>query len=238
MDETLNQNGLENLPGGNDAPEVKEASVQGGAGESGSTQAAAWTSQLPREIRGNEEVFSKLAAFKTVGELADAYLAKGEAAEADITDVKGLLEKLGAPKEGEFYEFEKDLKDELSKFGETARGAMLTRDQAAAMLEGYKGIIEARTADFLAKAKAEAPALAKALTEEFGAAWYRKAVEGNGLNSLLARSGLGADKQLARALVLLGREMSEDCTPGGRSRGAEKPPQRLNEGAQIAFNGA
>ena len=197
MDVTLNQNGLENLLGGNDAPEVKEASVQGGAGESISTRAAAWTSQLPKEIRGNEEVFSKLAAFKTVGELADAYLAKGEAAEADITDVKGLLEKLGAPKEGEFYEFEKDLKDELSKFGETARGAMLTRDQAAAMLEGYKG-----------------------------------------LNSLLARSGLGADKQLARALVLLGREMSEDYTPGGRSRGAEKPPRRLNEGAQIDFNSA
>ena len=42
MDVTLNQNGLENLLGGNDAPEVKEASVRGGAGESISTQAAAY----------------------------------------------------------------------------------------------------------------------------------------------------------------------------------------------------
>jgi hypothetical protein len=184
-------------------------------------------------------VFSKLAAFRTVGELAEAYLSKGEAAEADITDVKGLLEKLGAPKEGEFYEFEKDLKDEMAAFGEKARGAMLTRGQAAQMLEGFKGIIEARTAGFLAKAKAEAPAIAKALTEEFGAdgaAWYRKAVEGNKLNSLLARSGLGADRQLARALVLPGREMSEDYTPAGRSRGAERPPERLNDGARISFN--
>jgi hypothetical protein len=235
MDETGNQPELAAMLGGSDAP-ANEASTQSGAREeSQSTQAAAWTSQLSKELRGNSEAFSKVANFKTVSELAEAYLKNGS---LDMKDAAGVLRKLGAPEEGKPYDFEKSLEEGLQSYGAFARKAMLTPDQAKAMLDGYRSLEKERITAYTRDAAEKAPEISKALVEEFGAeasAYYHKAVSKNKLNSLIVQSGLGANKDIARALVLLGREMSEDYTPSsGRSRKPE--PETIKNGAMFSYS--
>jgi hypothetical protein len=74
------------------------------------------------------------------------------------------------------------------------------------------------------------------LVEEFGAAaseYYRTALSRNGLGKVLAEAGLKSHPDLARALALLGREMSEDSTVAGRPSGGGSAPVTLAEGARL-----
>ena len=119
MSEAVN---LTDMLGGSEAPAKEASSGALSAGDGtgdGGTQAAAWTSQLSRELREDGEAFKKLADFKSVNELAEAFVKTGGGAggEIDLSDFKSVMEKLGAPKPDEVYEFEKDLETELSDFG-------------------------------------------------------------------------------------------------------------------------
>ena len=203
------------------------AAMTGGEGQTGGepeSQRAAWTAQLPKELREDAGRFKKLSGFKNIGELADAYLKGG--GEADFSDVKKVMERLGAPKDGEKYEWEENLKDEMKGLAEVARKACLTRDQARFVLEGYAAYDEAKAASNLKRVREAAPKIAEGLVKEFGdeaLSWHRNAVKSSGLNKALAYAGLSADPTIARALVLLGREMSEDYTPSAGSGGRGRP---------------
>ena len=105
------------------------------------------------------------------------------------------------------------------------------------MLDGYRSFIEARTRTFLEESVSKAPELAKGLTDEFGESareYYHRAISHNNLNVLVAKAGLGGNKDLARALCLLGKEMSEDNTPSGNRR-AEAKPVSYKDGAMLTF---
>jgi hypothetical protein len=213
MDGAGNQPELETMLGGSGAPE-NEAPPQSGAGDE--TQAAAWTSQLSKELREDKESFSKIAGFKTISELVGAYLQGGE-------------------KEPEEYELKLDAG--MEGFSSVAKNAKLTKDQAEQTLDGWKSMLQSRESAFIKAAAEKAPAIAKELTDEFGAeaaAYHRKAVS-DGLNQLIAKSGLGANKNLARALCLLGREMSEDSTPAAGGKPAITP-KTVKEGAMFPYS--
>lgn len=222
MDGAGNQPELETMLGGSGAPE-NEAPAQSGAGDT--TQAAAWTSQISKELREDKDAFSKIAGFKTISELVSAFV-------QGSPDEKTALEKFAPEK----YEFD-GLDAEMQAFPDIAKNALLTKSQSEKMLDGWKSMMKSKEAAFIKAAAEKAPTIAKELTEEFGseaAAYYRKAVS-DGLNTLIAKSGLGANKNLARALCLLGREMSEDSTPsaGGRPAAGTKS---VKEGGMFSYS--
>jgi hypothetical protein len=229
---------LAEMVGGSDVP-GKETSATGGAGDNGTgagTQAAAWTNQLPKEFRESAE-FGRIAGFKTVGELAQAF-AKGAAERVDLTDFKAVMRKLGAPGEGEAYGVEDKLGEDMKDFVKYAREASLTKEQAAKMADGYRDFVKAQVERNLMQTREKAREIAKSLADEFGEAsaeYYRRAIERTGLNKKLAESGLGANRDMARALCLLGREMSEDTSVSGRPR-SDKKPLSVREGAMLSYS--
>lgn len=232
------EQGQSTAGGTSTAADSLAAEMAGTEGESGQTSTdspPAWTAQLPKDMLSNAEEFKKISGFKTIGELAKAYISGG--GEADYSDVKKVLERLGAPKDGEKYEWEDNLKDDMKGFAETARKAKLTKEQAKAVMEGYVLLDETRVQANVAKVKAAVPKIADDLVKEFGEdalEWHRKAVKDSGLNRELARNGLSANPVIARALVLLGREMTEDYTPSGSSGGRSKAKSIL-DGATFDY---
>jgi hypothetical protein len=147
------------------------------------------------------------------------------------------MEKLGTPKDGEPYEWEAGLKDSMKGFADTARKAMLTHDQARLVMEGMVTIDAAKDAATLAKVQEAAPKIAQDLVKEFGddaLQWHKNAVKNSNLSRELARTGLSVHPTIARALVLLGREMSEDYTPA-RSSSGKSSPQSIYEGATFDY---
>jgi hypothetical protein len=234
-----NQGGLTEMLGGSEAP-VKEALTTGadGGNPAGTTQSAPWMSQLSKELRDDAELTPKLSGFKTISDLARAYLnGGGEAADGNI-DFDSVMKKLGAPGDGESYDFEESLEKDLAPFAGYAKKARLTPGQAEGVLNGLRELTRAREEGFLKAAKEAAPEVSKALVDEFGSdagAYYRKAAVDTKLNTLLARSGLGANKDIARALVLLGREMSEDYTSAKSNAGGGKKPVSVKDGAMFSY---
>jgi hypothetical protein len=219
---------------GNEAPETKSAGDNGG---SAGTQAAAWTNQLSKELRENNEAFGKVSNFRTVSELAEAYI-KGAGEKFDISDPRKAFEALGAPKEGEPYGIEEKLEAGLKNFVRYARAANLTREQAARMAEGYRALTAENAEARLAEAREAAAGITRDLVEEFGpeaAEYYRKATARGGLQGAIAAAGLYGNRDLARALVLLGRETSEGSTPSGGS-GREKKSRSIKEGATFSYS--
>jgi hypothetical protein len=192
---------------------------------------------LSKELRENKEAFEKVSNFKTVGDLAQAYIkSAGEA--VDVKNPRRALEALGRPKEGESYGIEDKLEGVMKNFVKYAAGADLTREQAVKMAEGYRGLMAEESAARLAEARKAAPEIARGLVDEFGseaAEYYKKAVSRNNLRSAIVESGLYGNKDIARALVLLGRETSEDHTPSGGS-GREKKLRSIREGATFSYS--
>ncbi|GMO28523.1 MAG: hypothetical protein Ta2B_09250 [Termitinemataceae bacterium] len=214
MDEAAN---LANEMGGSGAP-ANEAPVQSGSG-TGTEGTPAWTNQLSKELR-DDASFSKLANFKKLDELALAYL-KGGGSELSTEE---LLNKLGVPKPDEPYGIEDKLGEEMQDFLKAARETNLSKKQAEKLAETYQTMMQnylQKQVDGVQKAVTEN---SKELVDEFGAeatSWWKKAASAEkGLKEAIAKAGLGSSKALMRALVLLGRETSEESTPDGGRHGS------------------
>jgi hypothetical protein len=85
--------------------------------------------------------------------------------------------------------------------------------------------------------KSAAPKVVQDLIKEFGEAastWHKNALKDRSLSRELARTGLSVNPTIARALVLLGREMTEDYTPSG-SRGGTANPASIYDGAVFDY---
>ena len=235
MAETAN---LTDMLGGSGEPgkESPATKTEGDNGGSAGTQAAAWTNQLSKEFRESGD-FNRVTGFKTVSELAEAF-ARTASEQVDLTDFKAVMEKLGAPKEGEPYGIEDTLDSGMKDFIKYAKEASLTKEQAAKMADGYRDFVRAQVESNLKLAREKAPEISKTLTAEFGEAaaeYYHRAVEHTGLNKKLAETGLGANRDMARALCLLGREMSEDASVAGRTPGRTKPVS-VRDGATLSYS--
>jgi hypothetical protein len=235
---TGEEGAVQSVPEPNEDRAAALAAEMAGGGTQGESakpeSPAAWTAQLPREVRESAD-FSRLTAFKSIGELARAYLAGNGG--ADFSDAKKVMERMGFPRENEKYEWETDLKDEMKSFADTARKAMLTREQARLVMEGMTALDAAKDAATLARVKEGAGKVSRELIQEFGEdalTWHRNAVKDGKLGRELARTGLSVHPTIARALVLLGREMTEDYTPSG-SRGGSAKPASIYDGATFDY---
>lgn len=204
--------------------------------DANNTKAATWTNQLSKGLRGNAEAFSKVAGFKSVTELAEAFvkaaMPPAEATQpATITD-EDYRKWAGIPAPDEPYGVE--VGEELGDFLDKARAVNLSKKQAAKMADAFKSLMAERINRNVEKTRQAFPAISGKLIGEFGseaAAYFRKAEKG--LGQSLKESEFGANPQIARALVLLGKEMSEESTPGGRAGTSSREPKTLNEGARI-----
>jgi hypothetical protein len=178
-------------PAGNGTEGNQGARNPAGDGNQGITPAA-WTAQLSKEFKDNPDALKAIGSFKTVSELAEAFVKQAAAGNS-------------SPKDGETAGDDAFAKA-LEEAAKTAQTAAPPKNGPAAWLDE----------------KAVKETVAK-LIDEFGTAapdYYRKALGKNGLGALLGKHGLKSHPDLGRALVLLGREMSEDFTPGGGSSGS------------------
>jgi hypothetical protein len=223
--------------GGSGVP-AKETLGDVGGNTGTETPPAAWTSQLSKEIRDNAEVFGKVKDFKSISELANAYLTAGKPLSNDE-----LLEQLGMPRPDEPYGIEDKVAD-LDGFLDAIRGAKLTKGQAAALADKYRELVGAATNRALETRVAGFETAVKensvALTEEFGAEalnWWRKGVGlEKDLRATIAKAGLGGSKALMRALVLLGRETSEESTGGSNGRSGKSSARTWADGGGFGFS--
>ena len=231
MDGTVDQTAaLAGDMGGSGAP-VNEA-PQSGGNESGSSSAPAWTNQLSRELRDNADVFGKVANFKTISDLVSAY------AKAEISDEE-LLQRFGVPKPDEPYGIEDKLGDDMKDFLKMAREINLSKGQAQKVFEAYQGMLNNATTNRVENLEKVVAENAKSLVDEFGAEarnWWNKAASSEkDLKVALAKSGLSGSKALMRAMVLLGRETSEESTQDGTSHGRAQA-KTWAEGGKLNFS--
>lgn len=103
-----------------------------------------------------------------------------------------------------------------------------------------KALAEARDKGGTPPAWADGEAVRKTsekLVAEFGTSapeYYRKALRHNGLGDVLAKAGLKSHPDLGRALVLLGRAMTEEQTlPGTAAPAGKAGAVTLAEGARL-----
>jgi hypothetical protein len=231
MDEAANLAG-DAMGGGGAAG--NEALANGGGTGTGN-QPAAWTSQLSRDFRDNNESFEKVSGFNTITELANAYL---EADGAEMDD-ETLFRRLGIPAPDEPYGIEGQLDESMGDFLQHARDANLTKAQAAKLADAYRTMLGNALKVVPEEVKKAVEENAKSLVNEFGAdarSWWNKAAASeNGLRQAFAKAGLGKSKTLMRALTLLGREMTEESTPSGSTHGTATP-KAWGEGGVFDFN--
>lgn len=129
-----------------------------------------WMAQLPKDLQASEE----LKGFNTIGELAKAYLSKGEVKEEDNS--KSFLERLTTEENKEDwdkfrseYVGDKSTEEErqgLEKYIEFTKKAKLNSAQAKDLLEASKEVIKAQREESQ-RAKEEMERQAPRRCEEF-----------------------------------------------------------------------
>ena len=129
-----------------------------------------WMAQLPKELQGSEE----LKGFNTIGELAKAYLTKGEVKQEDNS--KSFLEKLTTEENKEDWDkFRAEIltdkateeeKKGLENYIEFTKKAKLNSTQAKDLLEASKEVAKAQREENQ-RAKEERERQAPKLCEEF-----------------------------------------------------------------------
>ena len=114
-------------------PKGPEGSAGSGTGE---VKLAAWTQQVPKEIRENPELAKELASFEKLEDLVKAHFElKGKSAipgkDAKPEDVAAFWKALGYPEKPEQYALAKD--KTAGTFLAAAHAARLTDEQASAL---------------------------------------------------------------------------------------------------------
>ena len=210
MSETADQTVI---PGGSGAPENEapgESKAGGSAtGREGAGTRAAWTSQLSRELRDNPETLKAISGYKTINELVEAFVKNRGASQKQGASAEGGGEGAGEAEDA----FGRALSEAAEAAGE------------AAPHESPAWLDQAAVKETVTK-----------LVGEFGPAaadYYRKALGCNGLGKVLEGAGLKSHPDIGRALVLLGKEMSETYTPAGKPPAGGHAPLTLAEGARL-----
>ena len=234
-------------------PDAKPGQGNGAAGgtDAGGVEQklAAWTEQLPPEMRGNPETAAKIARFAKVGDMARAFLElEGKASEAalpgkDATpeETAAFWEKAGRPRTADGYAFANDREHEGAAFAEAAFRANLTAEQADAM---FKGLGEAGERRLQAMRQAQARQLgeaAAALSEEYGAKYNEKmelltrglAAAGPNVGRLLSQAGLAGNPEIIKAFIAFGQMTAE--SGAARGGGAGEPMRSIMDGGSFEY---
>jgi len=231
-------------------PEAKPAAAgkdaSGGTVPEGELKLAAWTEQLPPEMR-TADAGAKIAKFQKVGDMAKAYLelVEKDAAggipgkNATAEELAEFWGKAGKPKTSEEYAFAKDKDNNGAAFAEAAFKANLTAAQAEAlyknMNEQGNAILQARQQE-IAQGEKE---LTKSLVAEYGGKYNEKIeylvrglkAAGPNVANLLRQAGLHYNPEITKAFITFGELTSESSFAKGGSAGESL--KSIEDGASL-----
>jgi len=217
-----------------DKPSTGETAA-GGKQSEGDLKLAAWTEQLPPEMRFNADTAAKIAKFTKVGDMAKAFLElEAKAATGGIPgknatseEVAEFWEKAGRPAKAEGYSFTNDKDNNGAGFAQAAHKANLTTAQADAMFKTLTAMgAERYNAIQQAQLHAEKEAAA-ALTAEYGSKYEQKmellkrglAAAGPNVGNLIRQSGLSGNPEIIKAFISFGEMTAESGFAKGGSAG-------------------
>ncbi|MDR2184990.1 MAG: hypothetical protein LBO80_04905 [Treponema sp.] len=249
---TGNADSLANIMAGAQGkePEPKPAAGDTGGGNgTDAAKAAAWTSQLPEELKGNPETLARLAKFQKLGDMAASYLELegklGKAAlipgkNAPAEEREAFWRKLGKPEAKEGYAIAKQ--ENGDAFLDAAYAADLTDGQASAVFERIKQLGEAQIAAAREKQAQQLAETEAALKSEYGGRYPEKIellkrglkIAGEDAGPLLNGAGLAGHPGIVRAFITLGELTAESGSPRSRGGGAEAP-RSIRDGARFSF---
>jgi hypothetical protein len=215
----------------------------------GGIKLAAWTEQLPPEIRGNPDTAAKLAKFAKVGDMAKAFLElEGRAAsggvpgkDAAAEEVAAFWEKAGRPKTADGYAFAKDAEHAGAEFAAAAFGANLTAAQADAMFGALNGLAAQRLQASAQARQRQMKETAAALAAEYGSNYQEKmellkrgiTAAGPNVAAILEQAGLAGNPEIVKAFIAFGEMTAESGAP--RGRGSGEPLKSVMEGGTFEF---
>lgn len=216
----------------------------------GDTGLPAWASQLPEELRTNEDAMKRLGKFPKIGDLAKSYteleskLGNHVQLPGDTStpeEVDAFFRKLGKPENVDGYEIPEEDRMEFRKI---AYDNNLTAKQAKAVYEAIakfgRNAIEAN-----AKAmEAEALKTQQALEKTYGSKLQetleiaKKGIKDFGgpeLGNLLSSAGLLNSLPVVELFIKLGK-LSEESPALSKGAGGGKDTYRsLAEGGHLSF---
>lgn len=230
---------------------TKGTQTEGKEKDQAKTQAPAWTSQLPEEMRTNADVMKQLEKFGKIGDLAKSYaeletklgssiVKPGK--EATAEEVDAFYQKIGKPTSAEGYDIPGE---EAAAYRDLAYKNNLTVDQAKAI---YASLQELGN-NFLAQQKLEALKTAKATEDalklEYGNDYGTKlelckrginTYGGPALGQKLQASGLLFDPDVVKLFIRLG-EQSQEAGSSIKAAPGKSGYLPTSEGGQFTFKG-
>lgn len=232
------------------APEPKPATRETGEGNgTAAVKPAAWTNQLPEELRGNPELLARLAKFQKLGDMASSYLELegklGKAApipdrNAPAAERAAFWKRLGKPETKEGYSIAKQENGEV--FLEAAHAANLTDEQATAVFEHIRKLGETQLAAVQERQARQYAETEAVLKKEYGEKYPEKVellrrglkLAGDDVGPLLNRAGVAGHPGIVRAFITLGELTAESGSPRSRGGGPDGP-KSIRDGARFSF---
>lgn len=223
---------LQNMAGSK--PDVKPEGMTEGnktEGTESSQKLPAWTSQLPDEIKTNNDLIKRLSKFEKIGDMAKSYTELESklgnslikpSTDASAEEIQSFYEQIGKPKNVEGYNIKAD-NENVKEFLNVAFNNNLSVDQANQLYEymlnaGNKAIEQNRTEQAIMQ-REKIEAFEKVMNEKYGAKYNEKlklletginTYGGNELGSLLQQSGLLFEPVIADLFINLGERASEN----------------------------
>jgi hypothetical protein len=215
-------------------PDVKPEGMTEGnktEGTESSQKLPAWTSQLPDEIKTNNDLIKRLSKFEKIGDMAKSYTELESklgnslikpSTDASAEEIQSFYEQIGKPKNVEGYNIKAD-NENVKEFLNVAFNNNLSVDQANQLYEymlnaGNKAIEQNRTEQAIMQ-REKIEAFEKVMNEKYGAKYNEKlklletginTYGGNELGSLLQQSGLLFEPVIADLFINLGERASEN----------------------------
>jgi hypothetical protein len=211
------------------------------------TKRAAWTDQLPDEIKANPETAKRLAKFAKMGDMAKAYLElEGKAIsgivppgkDATSEDQERFWEQLGVPKEPGQYTLAKE--KEAEQFVKIAHGAHLTNEQAHTLYDQFKKMGEGYMQSMQENQNRELQSTEQALHAEYGTKYPEKMQyltrglrnAGPNVGKILQRAGISGNLDIVKTFIAFGQMTSESSAAKGST---SKTLKSLMEGATFHY---
>ena len=211
----------------------------------------AWTSQLPDEIKKDNDFMGKLKNFAKIGDLAKSYSELEKklgssivkpSEDASEEEKAQFYEQLGKPKTAKEYE----LKEDKIGFSELAHKLNLSKDQAQGIYNSFLEIAENQKKNTEKALKEMFEKTDADLRQKHGDKYSEKitfmkrgieAYGGKSLGAILQNAGLLYHPEIVNHFILLGEQNAEAQSITKGSNGGSNAYKSNAEGGMFNFNG-
>lgn len=224
--------------------------ADGNQKSTGNANLPAWASQLPEELRTNEEAMKRLGKFNKIGDLAKSYTElesklgnttqlPGESSTPE--EVEAFFKKLGKPENADGYEIPEEDKMDFRKI---AFENNLTSKQAKAVYEAItkfgQNAIEANVKAMEAEALKTQQALERTYGDKLPETLEiaKKGIKDFGgpeLGNLLNSAGLLNSLPVVELFIKLGKLTEESPAMSKGAGGGKDTYKSLAEGGHLSF---